>query len=356
MNPDPTLLNVLDYEAKAAETMDRPWHAYYAGGVCDDRTLRDNRDAFARLRLRPRMLRDVSRISTEVTIAGSSHPLPFLIAPTAMHKLAHPDGELATARAARAHGVTHVLSSISTTAVEDVVGIGHDVWFQLYVLKDRAWSERIVRRVETAGAQALVWTVDLPVSGLRENLVRAEFSTPPELPFPNLTEPGAPPVHDLLATLGVHFDPGLTWKDLDWLRSITDLPIWVKGLLRDDDARRAVDAGATGVIVSNHGGRQLDTAVAALDALPEIVAAVGDRTTVLMDGGVRRGTDVLKALALGARAVLLGRAVLWGLAVDGEAGATHVLQILRDELTNVMAQCGCPDIASIGPDLIFRGR
>lgn len=348
-------LNLFDYERVAAEAMPAPYYDYYAGGVADNLTLRDNRAAFERLRLRPRVFRDVSQLSLKTAVMGIRQAMPVMIAPAAMHKLAHPDGEIGTARAARAHGITQVLSTLSTVAVEEVAAVGHSLWFQLYLFRDRGFSEMIIQRATAAGCQALVLTVDVPVPGLRENLIRAGFKTPPELPFPNLMSPGDPRSYwELFQTVIDNFDPGLTWDDIAWVRRLTDLPIWVKGILRADDARRAVDAGVDGIMVSNHGGRQLDTAVAAVDALPEIVDAVGNRVELLVDGGVRRGSDVLKALALGAKGVLVGRPPLWGLAVDGEAGAAHVLQILRDELANVMAQCGCARVDDIGPDLIFR--
>ena len=349
------LLNLFDYEKAAASIMPRPYHAYYAGGVADNLTLRDNRAAFDRLRLRPRILRDVSHADPACFIAGRPSAMPVMLAPTAMHKLAHPEGEVAMARAAKNHRIIQVLSTLSTCPVEAVTAVGHEVWFQLYLFRNRTISEHIIGRAEAAGCKALVLTVDVPVAGLRENLVRAGFATPKELPFPNLTLPDSPDLHaDLMATLRTNFDPGLTWNDIEWIRSRSSLPLWIKGVLRADDAQRAVEAGVAGIIVSNHGGRQLDTAVAAIDALPEIAAAVGDRVGLLLDGGICRGTDVLKALALGAHAVLLGRAPLWGLAVAGEAGVGNVLQILRDELINVMQQCGSATIAKITADLIFH--
>ena len=349
------LLNISDYGRAARETMHPPYFAYYAGGVADHLTLKDNRAAFERLRLRPRMLRDVSHISLETEVMGQAMSMPVMLAPTAMHRLAHPEGELAMARAAKQQGVVQVLSTMSTCPVEEVTAVGHPVWFQIYLFRDRSISKKIVRRAEAAGCTALVLTVDVPVAGLRENLVRAKFSTPEEMPFPNLVVPGNEQNQsDLLKTLANNFDPGLTWKDIAWLQSISSLPVWVKGILRADDAIQAIEAGVTGIIVSNHGGRQLDSAVAAIDALPEIVEAVDNRVALLVDGGVKRGVDVLKALALGAKGVLLGRAPLWGLAVAGEDGAADVLKIFKTELTNVMAQCGCAKIEDIGPDLIFN--
>lgn len=349
------LLNVYDYEQTAAEKMHGPYHEYFAGGVADNLTLHENRAAFDRLKLLPRIFRDVRNVSLETEIMGVKRPSPFLIAPAALHKLGHPDGELATARAAHSLGLIQILSTLASVAVEEITAVGHPVWFQLYIFRDRGWSQEIVQRAVAAGCRALVVTVDVPVQGLRENLRRVRFTVPAELPIPNLVRPGHSRNNSsLLKLVDENFDPGLTWGDIAWLRSLTNLPIWVKGILRADDARRAADAGVNGIVVSNHGGRQLDTAVTPIEALPAIADAVGSQLELILDGGIRRGTDVLKALALGANGVSLGRAPLWGLAVNGEAGVKHVLQILHAELRNVMAQCGCNTVADLTPDLIFR--
>ena len=347
------LLNLFDYEKAAAEVMPPAYFTYIAGGVADNFTRNENRAAFDRLRLRPRVMRDVSQLSLEAEVMGTITAAPIMLAPASTQKLAHPDGELALARAAKKLGLIQVLSTMSNCSVEEIAAVGHTLWFQLYLFRDRAWSERIVRRAEAAGCQALMITVDLPVVGLRENLIRVQFQSPDELVYPNLVEAGeGPQINNLLASVNANFDPALTWSDIGWLRSITTLPIWVKGILRADDAMAAVDAGVAGIVVSNHGGRQLDTAVATIDALPEIAAAVGDQVELLLDGGVRRGTDVLKALALGAKAIMLGRPPILGMAVNGEAGATHVLELLRNEFANVMAQCGCATVEEIGADLV----
>lgn len=349
MNP----LNLFDYEKAAADAMPAAYYEYFAGGVADNITRNANRIAFDNLRLRPRVMRDVSNLSLETQVNGTTLAAPIMLSPASTQKLAHPDGELGLARAAKRLGLIQVLSTMSNCSVEEVVAVGHPVWFQLYLFRDRAWSERIVARAVAAGTQALVVTVDVPALGLRENLTRANFESPDELTYPNLVEPGDTTTYaNVLASAAANFDPALTWDDIGWLRTLTDLPIWVKGILRADDAQRAVDAGVSGIIVSNHGGRQLDTAIATIDALPEIAQAVGDQVELLMDGGVRRGSDVLKALALGAKAILLGRPPLMGMAVNGEAGATHVLELLRDELANVMMQCGCATIEDIESDLI----
>jgi len=349
------LLNLLDYEKAAAEIMLPAHYEYIVGGVADNITRNANRTAFDKLCLRPRIMRDVSNLTLTTKVMDISMAAPIMLAPASTQKLAHPQGELALARAAKAEGLVQILSTMANTAVEEITAIGHPVWFQLYLFRDRAWSEQIVRRAEAAGCAALVVTVDVPVLGLRENLQRAKFIPPAELTYPNLVRPNDTTTHtNLLATVAANFDPALTWDDIRWLRTITSLPIWVKGVLRADDALRAVDAGVTGIIVSNHGGRQLDTAIATIDALPEIAAAVGEQVELLLDGGIRRGSDAIKALALGAKAVLIGRPPLLGLAVNGEQGAKNVLAILRDELANVMAQCGCATVADIGPDLVVK--
>jgi 4-hydroxymandelate oxidase len=354
-------LNVFEFEAIARERLTREAYDYYAGGAQDEVTLRDNRAAFDRVAIAYRVLVDVSRRDLATTVLGQPVSMPVLVAPTAFHRLATPEGELATARAAGAAGTVMILSTLSTTAVEEVVAAASGpVWFQLYVYKDRKATEGLLRRAEAAGCRALVLTVDAPLLGRRERDVRNRFRLPPGLAVANLLPEGygeiPPAIADsgLAAYVASFLDPALTWRDVAWLQSITELPVLVKGIVRADDALRAADAGAAGVVVSNHGGRQLDTAPASLDVLPEVVdalAAHGHSLEVLMDGGVRRGTDVLKAVALGARAVLVGRPVLWGLAADGEAGAASVLRLLRDELDLAMALAGAPTVADITRDL-----
>jgi 4-hydroxymandelate oxidase len=256
----------------------------------------------------------------------------MLIAPTAMAQLAHPAGEVAIAHTAKNAGIIQCLSTLSNASLEEVAAVGAANWFQVYVYKDRHITQRLVERATAAGYQALVLTVDLPVPGVRENILRTGLELPPGLTLKNFEAFHDTQAAAVLPYVNAQFDPSLTWADLTWLRSITPLPVWVKGILRGDDAKRAVDYGVAGIIVSNHGGRQLDTAVTGIDALPEVVAAVGTHIDVLVDGGIRRGTDIVKALALGARAILVGRPVLWGLAVAGQAGVEHVLAILQREL------------------------
>ena len=345
------MLTLADLQDAARERLDAMTWGYYAAGADEERTLADNAAAFDRLRLWPRVLVDVSRRSTATRVLDQDLALPVVVAPMAMQGLAHPRGEAATAEAAAQAGSLMVLSTFSNTPVEVVTALG-PTWFQLYVYRDRGASEALVRRAERAGCKALVLTVDAPVLGRRLVDLHGGFHLPEGLTLPNLLgdeehlrarDAGSALQH----FVGEMLDPSLSWADLEWLRGVTDLPILLKGVLRADDARRAMQAGCAGVIVSNHGGRQLDTAVAALDALPGVAEVC--QGAVLMDGGVRRGTDIVKALALGAQAVLLGRPVLWGLAMDQPGAA---LTMLREELDRAMALCGAPTVAALTRDLV----
>lgn len=357
-------VNLFELEALAREKLARESYDYYASGAQDEVTLRENRAAYDRLTLAYRVLVDVSRREMATTVLGQPVAMPIVVAPTAFHRLATTEGELATARAAGAAGTVMILSTLSNTRVEEVVAAASGpVWFQLYVYRDRKATEGLVRRAEAAGCRALVLTVDAPLLGRRERDVRNRFRLPPGLAVANMLPEGYGEVPQAAADSGlaVYFasllNPAMTWQDLAWLRSITELPVVVKGIIRPDDALRAAEAGVAGIVVSNHGGRQLDTSPATIDVLPEISDALKSRghwMEVLVDGGVRRGTDVLKALALGARAVLVGRPVLWGLAADGEAGAAWVLRHLRDELDLAMALAGAPTLADITRDLVRR--
>ncbi len=341
------LINLHDYEAAAEARMEPGAWAYYSSGVGDEVTLRANREAFARIRIRPRMLVDVSTCDLHTTVQGIPVTMPILIAPTAAHCLAHPEGECATALAAGEAGTLMTASTSATRSLEEIATAATGpFWYQLYVdhpledLTDRSFSESLVRRAEAAGYRAIVVTVDAPRFGVKEREERAQFEMPEGLSMANYpgdleTEPAS-----------------LTWNDIAWLRSLTSLPIILKGILTAEDAVLAVEHGVDGIIVSNHGGRQLDCVPASIEALPEVVAAVNGRCEVYMDGGIRRGTDVLMALALGARAVLIGRPVLWGLAVDGADGVRRVLHLLRDELEQAMALSGCSTLASVGAALV----
>ncbi len=344
-------VNIDEFEALAQSRLDRAAFDYYAGGADDEITLRENREAFRRRFLRYRVLVDVSNLDTSTSLLGHRLTYPAVLAPTAMHRMAHPDGEKATARAAASVGLLHTLSSVSSVSIEEVAAAAPALprWFQLYVYGNRAKSKDLVSRAYDAGHEAIVLTVDLPRLGRRERDIRNSFSFPPGVEAVNLSDidkdTGTP-----LEILDQ--DPSLSWHDLDWLRSLSPLPIILKGIVRADDAVRAIDAGAVAVWVSNHGGRQLDTAVASLDVLGEIASAVDGRVPVIMDGGIRRGTDIIKALALGANAVAIGRPQLWGLAAGGEDGVRRVLEMLHEEFALAMALCGCASVADITPDLI----
>jgi isopentenyl diphosphate isomerase/L-lactate dehydrogenase-like FMN-dependent dehydrogenase len=341
------LLNVDDFEAAARERLDPGPYGYIAGGAGDEHTLRENRAAFARWELRPRVLVDISSASTTTTVLGTEVALPVLVAPTAFQRLADPDGELATARAAAAAGSIMILSTLSSVTPTELAAAapGALLWFQLYWSRDRGFTRELIERAADASFSALVLTVDLPVAGRRERDLRAAFALPEDLPLPNLPQElrGA----DFHRALHEVVDDTLTWRDLEWLHSICSLPLVVKGILTAEDALLAAEHGAAAVVVSNHGGRQLDGVPPTLDVLPEVAEAVGERVEVLLDGGIRRGVDVLKALALGARATLSGRSVLWGLAAGGEEGATRVLELLRSEVELGLKLLGCPSPADV---------
>lgn len=325
------LLTLEDYERAARERIDPVTWEYIASGAADEISLRWNVDAYRSLRLVPRQLRDVSVLDTSITLLGTRLVHPILLAPTACHKLAHPDGEVGTARGARAASAGMVLSSYSTIPVEQVaVEKPALFWFQLYV-QDRAYTERLIRRAVDAGATAIAVTIDTPVSGPRNRQQRSGFRFPPNLPHISGTAAEHP----------------LTWKDLEWIQRTASVPIFLKGVLHPEDAELGVRAGAAGIMVSNHGGRNLDTALATIDALPAIVDRVNGRVPVIVDGGIRRGTDVLKAFAYGAGAVMIGRPYVHGLAVNGSAGVEAVVGILRRELELAMRLSGCATLATI---------
>jgi 4-hydroxymandelate oxidase len=360
MLPDGAL-NLHELEQLAREKLSTMAYGYYASGALEEHTLRENVAAWARLAVHYRVLVDVSARDPSTTVLGTRVSMPVLVAPTAFHGLACADGERATVRAAAGAGTVMCLSSLSNTRVEEVcvAGAGHPVWFQLYVYRDRAATAALVARAEAAGARAIVLTVDAPLLGRRERDVRNEFHLPEGLRVENMNAvAGLAEVELRSATSGLaayfaeKLDPALTWKDVSWLRSITRLPVVVKGVVRPDDARRAVDHGASGIVVSNHGGRQLDGSPATATVLGPIADAVQGRIEVLVDGGIRRGADVLRALALGARAVLVGRPILWGLATAGEQGARAVLENFRAEIDHAMALAGCARVADVTRDLL----
>ena len=336
-------VNVFEYEALAQARMAPGAWAFYSSGAWGEETLRDNRVAFERIWLRPRVLVDVSVIDTRTTVLGIPISMPVLVAPTAAQCLAHPDGECATAQAAGKAQTLMVASTDASRSLEDIAQAATGpLWFQLYMYTPEN-VEKLVRRAEAAGYRALVVTVDAARWGPQERVTRADFSLPPHLHEANFIEDD-PQVDNVFGT----------WETISWLRALTSLPILLKGILTAEDARLAVEHGAAGIVVSNHGGRQLDGVQATIDALPEVVAAVQGRCEVYLDGGIRRGTDVLKALALGARAVLVGRPVLWGLAANGAEGVYHVLELLRRELELAMALSGRPTLDSIDASLLRR--
>ena len=356
------LVNVFDYEDHARQKLSQPFFDYIAGGADDEVTLRRNREAFERIELRPRALVDVSKVDLSATILGQEVELPILIAPVALQRLAHPEGEVASAAAAANAGTIFALSTMASATIEEVAAASDGPkWFQLYVHPDRKVAKRLVQRAEAAGYIAICLTVDVPRLGRRERDLRNQLEFPAEVAHRNyIGEIEVPPASvdpgqsALAAAADMLIDPSLTWDVIDWLRSITGLPIVVKGIMTAEDARLAVDHGVSGIVVSNHGGRQLDGAPATIDVLPEIVEAVEGRCEVLLDSGIRRGTDVLKALALGANAVLIGRAFMWGLAVGGEDGVSRVLAMLRNELELAMALCGCRSVREIDESVTRR--
>ncbi|MFO1278371.1 MAG: alpha-hydroxy acid oxidase [Burkholderiaceae bacterium] len=355
-----------DHETRARTTLDANAWAYLAGGAANELTVRANADAWHDLQLLPRVLRPLASGHTRVTLLGRDLAHPILLAPVAFQRLAHPDGEIASALAASALQAGLVLSAQSSTPLEDVArAFGNDpargpLWFQLYLQPDRGFNRELVQRVEAAGYEALVLTVDAPCHGARDRERRAGFRLPPGIGAVNLKGMGAPTTTPLPSGQSALFDDLLahapTWDDVAWLQSVTRLPVLLKGILHPDDARQAVALQAGGVIVSNHGGRTLDTAVATARALPRVAEAVHGELPVLVDGGIRRGTDLLKAMALGASAVLIGRPFVFGLANAGAHGVAHVLRLLRDELEIAMALAGCRTLADASPACLWTER
>ena len=356
MNATGEPINVADYERLAEERLDPGPLAYFAGGAGDEHTLRGNVEAFRRYRMRPRVLVDVSHVSAASTVLGTNISMPIIVAPVAFQRLAHPDGEVAMGRAAAAAGTIMTLSTIATSRPREIAAECPPAprWFQLYCFRDKAIHRALIDEAVDSGFEAIALTVDAPRAGRRERDFRQSFVVPEGIHAPAVAAAtGSERALTVAEVFGL-LDPSLDWDDFAALASECSLPVIVKGIQTAEDAILAVEYGAAAVVVSNHGGRQLDGVAPTLDILPEVVDAVGDRTEVLMDGGVRRGTDVLTALALGARAVQVGRPALWGLAANGEAGARHVLQLLRAEVELALALLGCPTPEDVRPEHIAR--
>jgi 4-hydroxymandelate oxidase len=335
------LYSVEEFEPLARERMADAGYRYVAGWAGTGETVRLNREAFGRWLLRPRALVDVSSIDPSTTVLGRPISLPVMFAPSALHRLAHPDGELATASASVTASTAMIMSTSASATIEEVGAVARDPWFQLYWLTDRELTRDLVQRAAAAGFKALCLTVDAPVGGWREGELRYPVPMDANCKAANLPD-------------DVAVETTLTWSSLEWLRSISPLPLVLKGIMTAEDAKLSVENGASAIVVSNHGGRQLDWAQASLEALPEIVDAVGGQLEILTDGGIRRGTDVLKALALGARAVLIGRPVFWGLATGGAAGLAAMVELIRGELISAMALTGATRITDVGRHVVVR--
>ena len=338
-------LNVRDFEKTAEKVMDHAAWVYYSSAAEDQRTLEENQRAFRRWWFRPRVLVDVSHVHTATTVLGRATSFPLFISASAVAGLAHPEGEVALARAAHAAGVVQMVPTISTRPLDEIAAArapGQSQFFQLYAHRDRTQTAALVRKVDALGFAGLFLTVDTPLIGRRERDIRNKFATG----------------RGVIRSLGTISDPSLTWDDVDWLRGLTSMPLVLKGIQRGEDALTAVEHGVAGVLVSNHGGRQLDGARASLDVLVEVRQALGTKSPVevYIDGGIRRGSDIVKALALGARAVGVSRAVLFGLASYGQEGAEAVLNLLHEELSLCMALNGARRVEEITPDLVVPGR
>jgi 4-hydroxymandelate oxidase len=346
--PVSTPVCLADFEAQARQVIPSMAWEYIAGGAGDEHTLRWNVDAYTRIRLRPRVLVDVSRVDTRVRLLGHDLALPLLLAPAAYHRLVHAEGERATARGAAAAGVPYVVSTATTTSLGDIAAAAPNGvrWLQLYLLPDRGRTRALVDEAASTGCRALVLTVDTPVGGVRNREQRTGFKLPEGVT--------APYFHHLAQADGTRNEfQTVTWRDVEWLKEQTALPLMLKGILTGEDAARAVDAGVAGVVVSNHGARNLDTLPATIDALPEVSAAAAGRVPILLDGGIRRGTDIVKALALGATAVMIGRPYLYALAVRGADGVGDVVRILHAELAGALALIGRPAVSEVDRTVLW---
>mgnify|MGYP000020479551 CR=1 FL=1 len=353
----PVPVNIFEFEPLARVNVEATAWDYISGGAEDEITLRENRAAFERTFLRPRYLVDISERDLSTTVLGTKIPFPLMLCPAGYQKLAHPEGECETARGASAVGIPMHLSTVATRTLEDVARVATcPLWYQLYMMNDKGINEWLVRRAERSGYRAIVFTVDAMVTGNRERDKRNELSFA-ALHVENLITRTDDAPDKIISATHYHELPwqeNLSWRDVEWLRQRTSLPVVVKGLLTAEDALLAAEHGAAGIVVSNHGGRQLDGAPATLDVLPEIADAVGSKMEIYLDGGVRRGADILKAVALGARAVCIGRPYLWGLAADGARGVQRVIEILRAEFDMAMALTGRRNVAELDRSVIWK--
>ncbi len=343
------ILSIPEMEERARSAMARMAYEFVASGAGDENTVKWNREAYDRIALRPRVLRNVAVVDTSVTLFGRSRPFPILLAPTAYHRALNSDGEVATAKGAGTAGATWIVSSATTTSIEDIARVATGpLWFQLYIQSDRDFTREVVRRAEDAGVEVLVLTVDTPTLGARNRQTRSNFRLPLGASTPHLFDVGKGRQEIMDPRRSV-----ITWADVEWLKSITRLPLVLKGILTPEDAEASLDAGADGLIVSNHAGRNLDTLPASIEALPAVADACAGRVPVLMDGGIRRGTDVIKALAYGAGAVLIGRPYCYGLGLAGAKGVQRVVEILRDELAMAMMLTGRASLSEVDRSIIW---
>lgn len=342
------LINLFDFEKKAEQVMPKMAYEFLASGAADENTLKWNREVFDNIKINTHVLNDVSKIDTRISILGQELANPVLIAPTAFHKVMHPVGEVAMARGAGLASTTFVVSSFTTTPIEEIAkAASQPLWFQLYLLQDRAFVKDLIQKVEALGIKALCITVDTPVAGARDRQQRVKFQLPAGMNTPYM-------VQTTSYGRGIPLQISVTWKDVEWLRSITRVPILLKGILNSDDAEQAIKAGMSGIVVSNHGARNLDTVPATIEVLPHVVKRVNKRIPVLVDGGIRRGTDVVKAIALGANAVLVGRPACYGLACGGAEGVAKVLTILQTEFQMAMALAGAASVGKIDQSFIWQ--
>ncbi|XP_054011973.1 2-Hydroxyacid oxidase 1 isoform X1 [Hylaeus anthracinus] len=349
-----------DYKTYAQRHLSRSVRDYYNSGAGEEYSLKLNIEAFRKFRIRPRFLRDVSKREISTVVLGERISMPLGVAPSAMQRMAHPDGECANVRAAEAAGTIYTLSTISTSSIEEVAEAAPKgiKWFQLYIYKDRNVTSNLIKRAERAGFKALVLTIDAPMFGDRRADFRNKFVLPSHLRLKNFDGELSNKVNSAQDGSGLNeyvtnmFDASLSWEDVKWVKSITKLPIVLKGILTPEDALLAIESGVDAIVVSNHGARQVDGIPASIEALPEIVKAVNRKIEVYMDGGIRQGIDVFKALALGAKMVFIGRPILWGLSHSGEKGARHILEIFRKEIDLAFALTGCRSVKDVTQDMV----